>query len=45
MNVRGSLKLNPSHRKRWAPPVHQATGGQGFKLPLTSNNRSLDYDR
>ena len=25
-----SEKLNPSHDKSWAPPVHEATGGHGF---------------
>ena len=26
----GVEKLNPSHDKSWAPPVHEATGGHGF---------------
>ena len=26
----GVEKLNPSHSGKWAPPVHEATGGHGF---------------
>ena len=26
----GREKLDPSHDKSWAPPVHEATGGHGF---------------
>ena len=29
----GLEKLNPSHDKSWAPPVHEATGGHGFSRP------------
>ena len=36
MNVRGSLKLNPSHRKRWAP-----TGG--LKALLLVHESPLDF--
>ena len=34
----GLEKLNPSHDKPWAPPVHEATGGHGFSRPPFRNS-------
>ena len=34
----GLEKLNPSHDKSWAPPVHEATGGHGFSRPPFRNS-------
>ena len=34
----GLEKLNPSHDKSWAPPVHEATGGLGFSRPPFRNS-------
>jgi hypothetical protein len=36
---RNKFRLRPSHRRRWAPPVHRATGGHAIQTyPATAAN-------